>query len=784
MRKRILKFVHSLIALAVMLTALETSFIPVKSYTPQQSGIQVKLQIGSSTMYINEYAINLIVAPELNNSFTYIPITVIPYGFGIEVQYLSQTEGIIISADNIQVGLQIGLDTATLNGNIVEIPPIYLKSGIPMLPLKVFTDGLNILMDWNPVTKTITMQKEIGDFNPNQKWLTVFYPEHGTMEPSGIIKINTQNPTSVQIYPDELYTIKDVLVDGISVGAASSYTFSDVSQGHTIQAIFIGDTFILDASAGVGGVIYPSGRITATANEDKTFIITPNINYIIKDVLVDGTSVGPMPSYTFRNISSNHTINAMFEKELAAVHITLTVGRKTATVNGEQFSIAVAPIIKEGRTFVPLRFVSEQMGCIVDWQDTNKKITITNEINKIELWIGKSTAVVNGKSTLIDSTNSKVVPIINSGTTLVPIRFVSESLGYYVDYNSSKKLITISNTPIVTLNKGVGYTEKSITYNNKLYNFKIVKVDPKINSIKIVPSLSRDGYNKGSDYKTFLTNDTIMMVNGIPFDTTTFNAGGTLFGNFNGLIEEGFRETFIVDPYGDCYYEEGKIEVSAYITSVKETNEKLTTYSINSTSRGGFTFYTNWYKDAVYVSYDEVFVVVSKSGQVINRLSESVIVPSSVLGKDQYGIYAYQHSTNNWTKDTIDIFNNATTVNLGISINGRDITNSFFVQSAPLVINNGAAFDGATRYPDSFRMTKNGARVFIGTDGRYVYFIITPTAMSLREDPVGKIILKLGYFKYVLSLDGGGSTLLYYNGKYIYTPGRKLITCIAVVSNP
>jgi len=184
------------------------------------------------------------------------------------------------------------------------------------------------------------------------------------------------------------------------------------------------------------------------------------------------------------------------------------------------------------------------------------------------------------------------------------------------------------------------------------------------------------------------------------------------------------------------------------------------------------------------VNYNETFVVVNTDGQVINKFSGTTFSPSNVLKPGQYGIHAYQFSTNHWTKDTIKIFDNASKVSIKITINGRDITNSFFVQSAPLVVNNGVAFNGAERYPDSFRMTKSGARVFIATDGRYLYFIVTPTAISLRNDPVGNIILKLGYFKYVLSLDGGGSTLLYYNGKYIYTPGRKLVTCIAVVSSP
>ncbi len=299
-----------------------------------------------------------------------------------------------------------------------------------------------------------------------------------------------------------------------------------------------------------------------------------------------------------------------------------------------------------------------------------------------------------------------------------------------------------------------------------------------------MPSLSVNGYNKGADYKTFLPNNVIAMVNGIPFDTTTFDVSGTIFSNSNGIIEAGTKETFIVDPYGNCVYEEGRIEVTSNVIEASDAIETLTTYSINTTSYGGFTIYTNWYKDEIHVNYNEIFVVVNKDGQVINKFSGATFSPSYVLKTGQYGIHAYQFSTNHWTKDTIKIFDNAVEVRIKITINGRDITNSFVVQSAPLVVNNGVAFNGAERYPDSFRMTKSGARVFIATDGRYLYFIVTPTAISLRNDPVGNIILKLGYFKYVLSLDGGGSTLLYYNGKYIYTPGRKLVTCIAVVNSP
>jgi hypothetical protein len=71
---------------------------------------------------------------------------------------------------------------------------------------------------------------------------------------------------------------------------------------------------IITASAGPGGTISPSGTVRVNAGASQTFTITPNAGYKISDVLVDGVSVGAVPSYTFSNIQSNHTIAAYFIK--------------------------------------------------------------------------------------------------------------------------------------------------------------------------------------------------------------------------------------------------------------------------------------------------------------------------------------------------------------------------------------------------------------------------------------------------------------------------------------
>src|SRR5206468_2231439 len=103
-----------------------------------------------------------------------------------------------------------------------------------------------------------------------------------------------------------------VLVDGSSIGAVTSYTFSNVGVNHTIAASFTIDTYTVTASAGANGAISPSGGVTVNYGDDQSFTITPDAHYHLADVLVDGSSVGAVTSYTFTNVTGDHTISATF----------------------------------------------------------------------------------------------------------------------------------------------------------------------------------------------------------------------------------------------------------------------------------------------------------------------------------------------------------------------------------------------------------------------------------------------------------------------------------------
>ena len=71
-------------------------------------------------------------------------------------------------------------------------------------------------------------------------------------------------------------------------------------------------TRTIRASAGTGGSITPSGSVSVRTGHDQTFTITPDKGYAIADVKVDGRSVGAVRSYTFQNVSSEHTIEVSF----------------------------------------------------------------------------------------------------------------------------------------------------------------------------------------------------------------------------------------------------------------------------------------------------------------------------------------------------------------------------------------------------------------------------------------------------------------------------------------
>ncbi len=147
---------------------------------------------------------------------------------------------------------------------------------------------------------------------------------NGSISPSGNINVNYGDDQEFTMTPAVGYHVNEILVDGISIGPATSYVFTNVIANHTIAVNFAPDTFVITASAGANGTISPSGEVNVNYGDDQTFIIAPDTGYQVADVLIDGISAGPLSSYTFTNVSTDHSISAAFA--IATFTITAAAG--------------------------------------------------------------------------------------------------------------------------------------------------------------------------------------------------------------------------------------------------------------------------------------------------------------------------------------------------------------------------------------------------------------------------------------------------------------------------
>lgn len=246
-------------------------------------------------------------------------------------------------------------------------------------------------------TCSVTMNAEkaiTATFTLKTYTITASAGTGGSISPSGNVSVNHGSNQTFTITPNTNYHVADVLVDGNSVGAVTTYTFGNITANHTISASFAMNTYSLSitktgtgagtvtsspagincgsdcsesynantavtltalpdtnstfagwsgactgtgtcnvtmnadktvtatftlktytitTSAGTGGSISPSGNVPVNHGSNQTFTITPNSGYRVADVKVDGISQGALSSYTFTNVTSNHTIEASFK---------------------------------------------------------------------------------------------------------------------------------------------------------------------------------------------------------------------------------------------------------------------------------------------------------------------------------------------------------------------------------------------------------------------------------------------------------------------------------------
>ncbi len=128
-------------------------------------------------------------------------------------------------------------------------------------------------------------------------------------------------------------------------------------------------------------------------------------------------------------------------------------------VNSMKQSYSQPPIIENGRTLVPLRGIFETLGASVQWNPETKTIDAAKGNTSVWLKIGSTSTKVNGK-TIIISTPAQ----IRNGRTLVPLRFISESLGDSVVWNNESKTAYIGESENLSQENALREAESYLEY--------------------------------------------------------------------------------------------------------------------------------------------------------------------------------------------------------------------------------------------------------------------------------------------------------------------------------
>ena len=187
-------------------------------------------------------------------------------------------------------------------------------------------------------------------------------------------------------------------------------------------------------SAAKGSVV----TITAMANDGYALDTIKATDKAGKEIKLTDKGDG---KYTFTMPASKVEVKAAFKQtaskpgkpaeEMKTV-VVMQIGSKTMLVNGKAYEKDAAPVIMNDRTLVPIRFVTESLGGTVAWNAETKEVTLVIDGKEIKMTIGKVLEKYG------------VAPVILNDRTYVPVRFVADELGATTTWDAVSKMVTVT----------------------------------------------------------------------------------------------------------------------------------------------------------------------------------------------------------------------------------------------------------------------------------------------------------------------------------------------------
>ncbi|MCP4344513.1 MAG: hypothetical protein GY795_03180 [Desulfobacterales bacterium] len=356
---------------------------------------------------------------------------------------------------------------ASAGGNITPSGSTTVECGAS-LKYTISPDSCYHILDVkiDGVSKGAITEYTFADVRANHKIEVFFeknkYPnetvvgEGGSISPSGSTTVECGASQRYTITPDPCYHIVDVKIDGVSQGSVTEYTSDTVTASHKIEAFFEKNKYNIEAAAGSGGSITPSGSTTVECGANQKYTITPDSYYHILDVKVDGVSQGPVTEYTFDNVTADHKIEASFEKNKYTIEAVAYAGG-SITPSG---STTVECKATQKYTIAPdscyhildVKVDGVSQGTVTEYIFTN----ITAD-HKIEAFFEKDKYTVSFSSGSGGSISGNTEQTVECGSDTEPVTAIPED-GYYFNGWTGDKISAENPLKIYNATKDMAIT--------------------------------------------------------------------------------------------------------------------------------------------------------------------------------------------------------------------------------------------------------------------------------------------------------------------------------------
>lgn len=250
-------------------------------------------------------------------------------------------------------------------------------------------------------------------------------------------------------------------------------------------------------------------------------------------------------------------------------------------LNGDKVLLQQSPFIENGRTYIPLRAVSENMGATVKWDGFSQTITINNEKTTVVCQIGNNVAHVNKDEVKLDAP-----PKLKYGSTYVPLRFTADCLGAEVKYDKASNTIDIAYQ--VPEKLGVKYVDgravrtTNLPKNYKDFSYILEGVSNEMYELKAMYQYKNNAvegknYIKPANIKedSFYSEENVQMWKAIIEKNLDlkFNVDYTTIDN---TWAKEMTSTYMdSQKVGDGYYDRNLKDISSYVKYVKDNKIKI-----------------------------------------------------------------------------------------------------------------------------------------------------------------------------------------------------------------